>query len=208
MPRRPSLRAALRVALLAAASLAHARPGAADELPPRPPTSADGAYGRLEGDVAPSLEAGVSAGSRTTAVVQGRLLYLATAGVQAAWFAPRHGDHGSVSLGAEVRPLFLARFLSNREQGPARVDLLLDSIHLGMAARLGPRRPGLDLSAGLELPLPRSFQGFFLGLQGLWSLPHAAQIGPHGSEGLALLTLGFRGVVDAHVVDSRDRVYR
>ena len=131
-----------------------------------------------------------------------------TAGVQAAWFAPRHGDHGSVSLGAEVRPLFLARFLSNREQGPARVDLLLDSIHLGMAARLGPRRPGLDLSAGLELPLPRSFQGFFLGLQGLWSLPHAAQIGPHGSEGLALLTLGFRGVVDTHVVDSRDRVYR
>ncbi len=192
--------------LVALASLSVARPSAADE--PRPVGFTDGAYDRLTGDLAPSLEAGVTVGSHTTAVVTGRLLYLATAGIRATWFAPRHGDGGSVSLGAELRPLFLARFLTNREQGPARLDLLIDSFHLGMAARLSSDRPGLDLTTGFELPLSASFSGFYVGVQGLWSLPHRALLGPGGSEGQALFTIGYRGVVGVHIVDANDRVYR
>ena len=116
---------------------------------------------------------------------------------------------GWPSRGAEVRPLFLGRFLTDHEQGPARLDLLLDSLHLGMAARLGgDQRPGLDLSAGVELPLNRSFSGVFLGLTGLWRLPHDALAGPGQSEGQALLTIGVRGVFAAHAVDARDRVMR
>lgn len=179
------------------------------EPPARRTTSVDGAYGRLEGDVAPGFEAGASLGPSSTAVLQGRLLYLATAGLQASWFAPRHGKRSTVSVGAEVRPLFLGRFLTDREQGPAWLDLLLDSLHLGLAARLGGgQHAGLDLSAGVELPLSRSFSGFYLGLTGLWSLPHRALVSSSNAQGQALLTIGFRSVLGVHVVDANDKVLR
>ncbi|MCS6901625.1 MAG: hypothetical protein RMJ98_18450, partial [Myxococcales bacterium] len=73
---------------------------------------ADGAYGRLDGDLAPSVEVGVALGSPTAVpVVQGRLLYLGTAGLQASWLGATAQRAWSSSLGAEIRPLFLPRFL-------------------------------------------------------------------------------------------------
>jgi hypothetical protein len=176
-----------------------------------PLARADGAYGRLDGDLAPSVEAGAVLGPRAAApAAQGRLLYLDTAGLQATWFGASPRRPWSASLGAELRPLFLPRFLKNREQGPARWDLLLDSLHLGLAARLGPeRRPGLDLSLGLEIPLSASYAGFFLGARLLRHWPHDAFHLGHGRpESLAFLSLGLRGVWGAHLVDLRDQVLR
>lgn len=175
------------------------------------PARADGAYGRLDGDLAPSLEAGVSAAPRrTVALAQLRLLYLATAGLQVGLLAPRPDIGLSVSLGAEVRPLFLGRFTANREQGPPRWDLALDSLSLGLAARLADGRPpGLDLTAGFEVPLGQQYSGFFLGLRALRHWPHGALAGLDDRPELSgLLTLGFRVVLQAHLVDAHDQVFR
>lgn len=171
---------------------------------------ADGAYGRLDGDLAPSLEVGASlARGGVAPAALGRVLYLGSAGIQAGWWAPRGERRWSTSLGVEVRPLFLPRFLKNREQGPPRLDLLLDSIHLGLAARLGPgQKPGIDLTLGLEFPLSASFEGFFLGAQAGQSWPHEAFSGSGGSQMFALFSIGFRGVLQAHLVDARDRTLR
>ncbi|MCU0656388.1 MAG: hypothetical protein MUF64_14380 [Polyangiaceae bacterium] len=172
--------------------------------------AADGAHGRLDGDLAPALEAGAALGPGGLApAARASLLYLATAGAQATWFAPRHGHRSALALGVELRPLFLPRFLKDRERGPARLDLLIDSVHLGLAARLGPRRPGLDLSLGAELPLSASFAGWFLGLRLLRHWPHEAlDPGLQGAQTQALFTLGYRAVLQAHLVDARDRILR
>jgi hypothetical protein len=186
---------------------------AAALLASAPARAQDGAYGRLDGDLAPGVEAGAAVPSgrgRVVPVAQGRLLYLGTAGIQGTWLGGGAGRPWSTSLGAELRPLFLARFLKNRESGPPRLDLLLDSLYLGLAARLGPERePGLDLTLGLEIPLSRSFRGVYLGARLLRHWPHEAfALGQGRPETLALLTLGLRTTWTTHLADARDGVLR
>ncbi|MEI2687854.1 MAG: hypothetical protein V9G14_17700 [Cypionkella sp.] len=68
----------------------------------------------------------------------------------------------SFAAGLELAPLFLARYASDLERGPARLDLLLDSIALGVGAfwdepRGGPfgARPGLEIALRSRRPHPR-----------------------------------------------------
>lgn len=176
-----------------------------------PVARADGAYGRLQGDVAPSVEVGAAVErARAAWLAQARLLYLSTAGLQAALAGPAGGERWSVAVGAELRPLFLGRFLKGRERGPSRLDLAIDSLGLGLAARVGPgRSPGVDLSLGFEVPLSSTFDGFFVGLHGVRRWSHEALSSPEvPSQDQAWLTLGFRGVLQTHLVDVRDQVLR
>jgi hypothetical protein len=74
-----------------------------------------------------------------------------------------------VSFGVDVRPLFLPRFALDLEQGPAWLDLMLDSLSLdGGAYFAKPRRRdfgderGFEAGLGFGLPLCGSARGAWL----------------------------------------------
>jgi hypothetical protein len=191
--------------------------------------AADGAYGRLDGDLAFSIEAGVSeAWPGESLATRGRALYLQTAGVFVQYDDALGVDvqplARSLVAGLELRPLFLARFAEDLERGPAMVDLWLDSFGIGLGVYRswhnegycnppGDLRPcrdlGMELSTGFELPLLPHHDGPFLGLRIAlrWSLDEqsAAFDGPAPSS-LTTLSLGYRHLFDLHLVDAADRL--
>jgi hypothetical protein len=191
----------------------------------------DGAYGRLDGDLSLAAQVGVSE------MFPGELLsarlgchYLHTVGLYVQYddalgsHAPRLAR--SVGFGVEVRPLFLPRFASDLEQGPAWLDLWADSLglDLGVVAAALPAEecadpsqpcwsPGLQLGFGMELPLLARAEGPFIGLRGAlrWPTPTEAlgseqDRGPLGRPSTTLsLRLGYRLLLAAHLVDAGDR---
>lgn len=133
----------------------------------------DGAHGRFEGDL--DLGFGLGLGTmRQDALGAARLSlhYFSTLGVYAV-YADGLGQDGATrrfgSLGAELRPLFLPRWSQDLEQGPAILDLAVDSLSLGLGAffaeprggDLGSAR-GLELSLGAGLPLFQNASGPWL----------------------------------------------
>ncbi|MEP7125540.1 MAG: hypothetical protein ABJE95_31695, partial [Byssovorax sp.] len=179
-----------------------------------------GVYGRLDGDLelraeaeagfasgGPSLAAGVSA------------LYLGTAGIYAhytdALGAPGADVTRSIAAGLHLEPLFLARYASDYEHGPARLDLLVDSFGLEVgsfwAAPRGyglRREPGLELAATLAVPLGARVFGPFLGLRGALRLRQDDAAAALDRAGLFSLTLSFRTNVSLHLVDAGDALAR
>jgi hypothetical protein len=138
----------------------------------------DGAYGRLDGDLA--LSAGVNGGvvldDRVHPAVTGsaslelRARILDSGGLFAAGEWRPEGD-SRVIVGVDLRPLFLARFLLGLETGMQWFDLLLDSIGVEVGAAVGPFDHDLGVSLaigfGLDVPLylpPRTSGGVFLRL--------------------------------------------
>ena len=128
----------------------------------------------------------------------------------------------SVGAGVELRPLFLARFGGDLEQGPAYFDLFVDSLSIALGAYgaalsaddcsgtgLDCWRVGVELGAGVELPLLPHADGPFIALRGGGRWP----AGPRGAEataidrpgGMVSLSLGYRLVVMTHLVDAGDR---
>lgn len=180
----------------------------------------DGAYGRFEGDLALHGGAGV-------AVMKGgphlafqlEALYLSTAGIYGRYTdalgQKKAAFERTISTGVELRPLFLARWAKDTEHGPARLDLLLDSLSLEVGAvwAQDPRgafakRPGLELGTGLELPLLASASGPFIGAfaalrLGDPSVHDDRDLLAQGS--MLLFTFSWHQMVPAHLVDMRDR---
>lgn len=214
--KRATNRGMARAAPLAALSLLLTT-GAAEADP------GDGLYGRLDGDVDLSLAAGGAvAHDGPVAVALVRALFLGTAGAYATYTdaldAPRDVRR-SLSLGAEVRPLLLPRFGTDRERGPALLDLTIDSIAFGLGAYSFATRdagfsrtPGLELTTGFDVPLGVDATGLWLGVRGAarWRPSDFAGEAPGAGErgGLLLLTLGWHQVVAAHLVDAGDRLPR
>lgn len=180
----------------------------------------DGAYGRLEGDLALHGGAGM-------AVMKGgphlafelEALYLSTAGIYA-----RYTDalgrkkaffERTISTGVELRPLFLARWAKDMERGPARLDLFLDSFSLELGAVWAQpdrgsfaKKPGLEFGTGFEFPFLASGTGPFVGAFAALrlsdpSIPNDRDILEQGS--MLLFTLSWHQMVPAHLVDVRDR---
>jgi hypothetical protein len=139
-----------------------------------PSPGGDGVYGRFDG----SLDFGVSAGveledEEPRAVLRISGHYWWTAG---AYLRYSDGFGGNdrrplrvLSTGIDLRPLFLPRFALDLQQGPAFVDLLLDSLSLSAGAYLA--RPddaafaderGFDLGVGGGVPLLAEASGPWL----------------------------------------------
>lgn len=150
-----------------APTLAHA------ELDGVQPSTAhgDGVYGRFDGD----LELGAGLGVRAGAPGLGPNLrlsahFLSSVGLLVDLTYPVVANR-DWSLGAaiDLRPLFLPRWALDLEQGPAFVDLLVDSVSVSVGPVFHPLdvgHVGLGVEAGLGVPLSARAQGVWLELRG------------------------------------------
>jgi hypothetical protein len=157
---------------------------------------ADGVYGRFDGD----LDLGVALGgelergaARTAARFSAH--YYSTAGVYASYrdaLSRDDPDARLVSLGVDLRPLFIPRWSQGWEKGPALLDLLLDSASLSLGAYWGSHAReahasrGLELGLGFGVPLFARASGPWIGARGLVRWPEP-MLGGHELSALATL---------------------
>lgn len=204
----------LLVSLLMGGACLVARPALAQ--------NADGSYGRIEGDL---LFVGEVGAALTTQGPQLEthvgLLYMSTAGPYFRYVESFGDDDAAFDralvAGVELRPLFLGRYALDLAQGPAHLDLFLDSFALVIGAqweaplgRAFEGRPGLELGASIEVPLLPSASGPYLGLLGLARFGNAELEGTGTRDFLErgaslVFTLAWHQVFDAGLVDIRDR---
>jgi hypothetical protein len=184
--------------------------------------SAEPTYGRFEGDITLVVGAGAAVAARgPRAEGEVRLRYLESAGLFASYEdGPLLGSASVpervLAAGLEVRPLFLARWLTGRETRRARVDLMLDSLGLELGAVLAQSatesfasRPGVQAGLGLEIPLLREATGPWFGLHAgvRWSEEALAsgRDGDAADRGLFVaITLAWHEVILTHLVDVGD----
>ena len=120
----------------------------------------------------------------------------------------------------EVRPLFMGRFATDNERGPAHLDLFLDSVGLQLgvvwaAPPDGALRgiPGLDLGVGFDVPFLPQAEGLHVGVLGVGRFV-AGDLGVRGERELdgagsfVLFTLSWHEIVDAGLVDVGDALTR
>lgn len=197
----------------------------------------DGAYGRFDGDLDLRLDAGVAfAAGGPALAISASALYLGTAGIYAHYTDAlgRGGPTGatagaglagptvarSIAAGVVLAPLFLARYATDLEHGPARLDLFLDSLGFALGAFWyaptgGAIRPdaGLEFAVLLSFPVLPQATGPFVGLRG------ALRFRPEDFAGTTSgnivdrgaflsLTFGYHQLVRAHLVDAGDRLPR
>jgi hypothetical protein len=143
-----------------------------------PLPGSDGVYGRFDGSLQVSLSAGAeleASDPRAALRLAGHYLWTAGAYLR---YADAFGAEGerplrALSLGVDVRPLFLPRFALDAEQGPALLDLALDSFSLTSGAYFAQARGasfggerGFELGLGLGVPLLAEAAGPWLELRG------------------------------------------
>jgi hypothetical protein len=185
----------------------------------------DGAYGRLSGDVGLELGAGVAV-ERGGPDLHAELtaIYLGTAGVYGRYLDALGGEGVAAARsfggGLVLRPLFLARFAKDREHGPARLDLMIDSIGLQLGAYVAEehrgglaRDAGLELGLGVDVPFLSDASGPWLGVRTM------LRFRPEDLEGrgrgdlldagaFVALTLGWHQIVGTAVADLGDTLER
>ncbi|HKY38598.1 MAG TPA: hypothetical protein VJN18_21790 [Polyangiaceae bacterium] len=143
-----------------------------------PLPGSDGVYGRFDGSLQLSLSAGAeleATDPRAALRLAGHYLWTAGAYFR---YSDAFGAEGerparALSFGVDVRPLFLPRFALDAEQGPALLDLTLDSLSLTSGAYFAQPRGGsfggergFELGLGLGVPLLAEAAGPWLELRG------------------------------------------
>ncbi len=127
--------------------------------------SVDGVYGRLGGDLVLSVEAHGGVVSTATqslpaagAVLRARTLDMT--GLALGYDRALGGSRYDVLWAAiDLRPAFLARWVSDLQHGPRWLDLMLDSLGVELGAAWmrpgseGPQGFGMVFGGGVELPL-------------------------------------------------------
>ncbi|HXK17144.1 MAG TPA: hypothetical protein VNG33_05060 [Polyangiaceae bacterium] len=134
----------------------------------------DGVYGRLDGSLALGLGAGAELeDGEPRGALRFSAHYLWTAGVYArysdAFGSGERRPSRVLSFGVDLRPLFLPRFALDLEQGPALLDLALDSLSLTaggyfakpLGADFADER-GFETGLGFGVPLLGAAQGPWL----------------------------------------------
>ena len=186
----------------------------------RPPNM-DTTYGRVDGDLGVSFGVGATLGpSAPRGTLELRLRYLDTVGIFGEYEDGLSRDASNpmrlFGAGFEIRPLFLARWLSGRELGVSWVDLLIDSLGFELGAfceqpvgAAVENRPGLQASVGLELPILPRASGPWIGLHGgvRWSdatLEGESPVEPLNRSVFLAMTLAYHQIFAAHLVDAAD----
>ncbi len=148
--------------------------------PPKP--ESDGVYGRFHGDTDLSLKlGGMIRDSQLAGSVGASAHYYSLLGITGDYSESLVADalHArSFSVGMELRPLFLPRWLLGLEQGPAWVDLTLDSACLGFGAYFSDAGTELDegsrgawVSLGFGIPVLGYVGGPWVELRALRRFP-------------------------------------
>ncbi len=185
------------------------KPGVKDS---RERAGADGVYGRFDGD----LDIGIAAGAdfsegQTAGAIRGTLHYFSMAGVFASYADALGADDASFerlfAFGIDVRPMFVPRWVENRQRGPGFADLVIDSLSLSLGAffasppdqDFGDLR-GFEGSLGLGLPLMARATGLWLEARGVlrWADERG---GPADVAGAGLLVLGWHTIVETPLLD-------
>jgi hypothetical protein len=148
----------------------------------------DGTYGRLDGD----LDLGLGLGALVdldhgepgaAARVSAHWFFMAGAYVSYAdAFGTALDPKRRLGVGIDLRPLFLPRWTQNWEQGPAILDLMLDSLSLGLGASFdqpqgesfGVRR-AFEASLGFGVPLAGRGPGPWLEARGALAWPNTGE---------------------------------
>ena len=183
-------------------------------------------YGRIAGDVTVvGGIGGVVATRGPRAEAELRLRYIESGGVFVSYedgttFGSAAEPGRFLTAGAELRPLFLYRWLQGREERVPRLDLAIDSFGLELGAVFAQPAGagfaslgGVQVGLGLELPIwPRS-TGPWIGLHGgvRWSDALLASGAVHDADDRSVflaVTLAWHQVVLAHLVDEGDRAPR
>lgn len=185
----------------------------------------DGAYGRYDGDLDLRLGAGAAIMQEGPALSAfASALLLSSAGVYVHYadsFDDTRRIPRSISAGLVIEPMFLARTALNLQIGNGRLDLAIDSFAIGFGAywtipRLPTNpmnEPGLEFSLGFGLPFFTQATGPVLGLRGALRATPAAmarneKFGLVEQGAYLSITLAWRQLVKAHIVDARDRAVR
>lgn len=160
------------------ALLAPARPAHASWPPP---PESDGVYGRLGGNTDLSLKlGGLLSQSQFSGSVGFSAHYYSLVGATLDYSESLSGDAAtlrSFSVGSELRPLFLPRWILGTERGPAWLDLTLDSVCVGFGAYFAHESPprdnlrGVWLSLGLGVPIVGRADGPWLEVRELRRWP-------------------------------------
>lgn len=148
----------------------------------------DGTYGRLDGD----LDLGLGLGALVdlehgepgaAARVSGHWFFMAGAYLSYAdAFGTALDPQRRLGVGIDLRPLFLPRWTQDWEKGPAILDLMLDSLSLGVGAsfdqpqgdEFGTRR-SFEASFGFGVPLAGRGPGPWLEARGALAWPNTGE---------------------------------
>jgi hypothetical protein len=137
----------------------------------------DGVYGRFLGDLELGVGLGVEIDSPSRGALRTSAHYFSMAGIyftyRDAFSDTDDGDRRLLGFGIDLRPAFIPRWARNLQQGPAFIDLWIDSISLGLGA-FWAQPPGADFaeargfeaSLGAGLPLFGSAPGPWLEARG------------------------------------------
>jgi hypothetical protein len=174
-------------------------------------TSGDGVYGRFDGDLELALAAGAELqDDAQRAAARLSLHYFSMMGLGVG-YAERIGGDGALRvavLGVDLRPAFIPRWSRGYEQGPGVLDLMVDSISLGVGAfwatpdggDFGDRR-GFELSGGLGLPLTGRSPGPWIEARALGRWPEQTASESGGGEAVALLLISWHAFVTTPLAD-------
>ncbi|HET7539900.1 MAG TPA: hypothetical protein VFK05_08510 [Polyangiaceae bacterium] len=189
----------LLAALLLAPRAAHA--GDARERLRPSAASADGVYGRFDGDLDLGLALGAEFGSAGNAApaLRASAHYFSIAGVYASGRI-KAGEQSAPSLfglGVDLRPLFVPRWVKGYQTGSALFDLTLDSLSLslgafwaGTAEHSPESSHGFDAQLGFGVPLLASAAGPWLEARGALRYPDGAS-----REEAVFVSLSWHGFV-------------
>lgn len=185
----------------------------------------DGVYGRLDGDLDLSAALGIGyAVQAPILVARASAIYAVTAGVYAG-YTEAFGQEGalvdrSIAAGFSLRPLFWGRFANALERGPARLDLLADSLAFEVGVFWAAPRggeiasaPGLEIAAGIGLPILAHASGPWIELRAALRYRPAdlagAVVSDVGDRGAFVsLSFAWHQIVSAHIADAGDRLVR
>jgi hypothetical protein len=178
--------------------------------------------GRLDGDLTLAGGLGATIGPRAPrTTIDLRARYMSTSGLfityeDKAFFKDAEPER-VLAMGLELRPLFLARWLTGKELDANRADLLIDSFGLELGGFLQQpqgrqfgSKPGFQAGLGLEIPIFANATGLFIGTHGGCRWADSALSGEtvQGPTDRALflgLTLSWHQVIGSHLVDAGDR---
>ena len=186
---------------------------------------ADGAEGRLEGDLDLSIGAGAAITKSAPALAaRAALTFASVAGLYSGYLDTFDAKDAvfarQLTAGVTLKPIFWGRFSKALTTGSPRADLLIDSLILELGAvwssppgRAMESDPGVEMAVGLGFPILDRASGPFIELRGAFRLRPIDLDGRSGvdvldSGALVSLTLTWHQIVNAHIIDAGDRATR